>query len=187
MTGYDQFMQLFSDVTVGTVLTLVLAIVFCTICYRKVKDYFAKKVKQDNEREEQLKEALEGVRKFPEYRTQSIQIQKDIEDEFRNIHTTLQSILDRLDKTEKDAKERELNQLRDKLIERYRYYTSQEHNPNHSWTRMESESFWQMFKDYEVLGGNGYMHSTVQPEMLELDIVEMDDTERLTDLMKSRK
>ncbi len=187
LTGYDQFIQMFGDITLGTVFTLILAIVFCVFCYRKIKEYFAKKVKEDEERAEQLQEALDGVRKFPEYRKQSLQIQKQMNDEFKEIHATLKSILDRLDKTEQESHERELNNLRDKLIERYRYYTSDEHNCTHGWTRMESDSFWQIFKDYEKLGGNGYMHTTVQPEMLGLEIIEMDDEERLTTLMKSRK
>lgn len=187
LTGYEQFMDVFGNLTVGTLVTAIFAIIFLIFCYRKIKEYLVKRIKEDEERAVQLKEALEGVHKYPEYRAQSLQIQKEFKEEFKNIHFTLKSILDRLDAAEQTTKQRELNQLRDKLIERYRYYTSEEHNPNYAWTRMESDSFWQMFKDYESLGGNGYIHTTVQTEMLELSIIEMDDTVRLTNLMKSRK
>ena len=39
---------------------------------------------------------------------------------------------------------------------------------------MEAEAFWEMFKDYEEAGGNGYMRSTVMPEMERLIVVEVD-------------
>ena len=38
---------------------------------------------------------------------------------------------------------------------------------------MESEAFWELFKDYENAGGNGYMRSTVMPDMEDLMVVEV--------------
>lgn len=35
---------------------------------------------------------------------------------------------------------------------------------------MEAEAFWELFHDYEADGGDGYMHSVVQPTMEELFI-----------------
>lgn len=37
---------------------------------------------------------------------------------------------------------------------------------------MEAEAFWGLFRDYEEAGGNGYMHSVVQPAMTELIVRE---------------
>ena len=37
---------------------------------------------------------------------------------------------------------------------------------------MEAEAFWELFKDYEEDGGNGYIHSVVRPAMNLLRIVE---------------
>lgn len=45
----------------------------------------------------------------------------------------------RLDKIETDAKRRERNTLRDRLLQSYRYYTSADHNPLGEWTKMESK------------------------------------------------
>jgi hypothetical protein len=38
---------------------------------------------------------------------------------------------------------------------------------------MESEAFWNMFHDYESLGGNGYIHSVVQPAMEGLTVLDL--------------
>jgi hypothetical protein len=59
------------------------------------------------------------------------------------------------------------------LLQNYRYYTSTIQNPSQSWTRMESEAFWELFREYEETGGDGYMHTEVQPAMERLLIVEV--------------
>ena len=68
-----------------------------------------------------------------------------------------------------------MHKLRDLLIKAYNYYADTEKNPSGAWTRMEAESFWDLFYDYEAKGGDGYIHSTVQPAMERLRIIEMDD------------
>ena len=50
-------------------------------------------------------------------------------------------------------------------MQNYRYYVRAETNPSHSWTQMESEAFWELFREYEEAGGNGYMHTEVLPAM----------------------
>ena len=52
---------------------------------------------------------------------------------------------------------------------------------------MESDAFWEMFGDYEELGGDGYMHTVVEPTMRQLIIVDMTDTAEISHLMSSRK
>ena len=52
---------------------------------------------------------------------------------------------------------------------------------------MESDAFWKMFGDYEEAGGDGDMHTTVQPAMRLLDKIPMHEEERLSELMQSRK
>ena len=38
---------------------------------------------------------------------------------------------------------------------------------------MEAEAFWELFREYEEAGGDGYMHTEVQPAMERLLIVEV--------------
>ena len=85
----------------------------------------------------------------------------------------MDAFMSRLEEIEKQNKKRECSKLRDMLLQNYRYYTSKTQNPSQSWTRMESEAFWELFREYEEAGGNGYMHSVVQPEMERLTIIEV--------------
>ena len=56
-----------------------------------------------------------------------------------------------------------------------------------AWSEMEADAFWKIFKDYEDLEGDGYVHSEVQPTMNDLEKIPMHETEKITELMKSRR
>ena len=51
---------------------------------------------------------------------------------------------------------------------------------------MEHHSFFKLVEDYESLGGNDYVHSTVLPAMNELDVISMSDSDKLKELYQSR-
>lgn len=89
------------------------------------------------------------------------------------MRTAQQDTLNRLVRMEELSEQRDRNKLRDLLLQNYRYYTNKDTNPSQTWTRMESEAFWELFRDYELAGGNGYMHTDVLPAMERLVIVEM--------------
>lgn len=88
---------------------------------------------------------------------------------------------------EAQKKKTKRNELRDRLLQSYRYYTSKDKNPLLAWSVMESDAFWKMFGDYEEAGGDGDMHTTVQPAMRLLDVIQMNEEERISELMQSRK
>ena len=169
---WQSFIDAFGNITVLDVAIFIAAIVFLVLIYRKVKDYLIKKHDADKLRDEQLQEALTAVRKYPEYRKQSIQIQHELEDENCAVRKDIQALTKRIEKMEEDTKRRERNKIRDRLLQNYRYYTNTETNPTQSWTRMEADAFWELFKEYEENGGDGYMHSEVQPAMNKLTIIE---------------
>lgn len=98
----------------------------------------------------------------------------------------LKKVLERLDAIEKDTKKRERNRIRENLLRNYRYFTSKTKNPMQSWTRMEADAFWEEYRDYIDAGGNGHVKEEVQPKMRELEVVEMYETELVTELMHSR-
>jgi hypothetical protein len=195
--GLDEFLLLFGDITISQIVTFVMAIIFIIFLCKQAKKYFNEKIKVQNEREqaekkkdEELKEALSAVRKYPEYRQQSIKIQELLEgqiqdtrqqaikmqelleEEIQELRALIQDDKQRLIHMEEQEKRRECNKLRDMLLQNYRYYTNKEQNPSQSWTVMESEAFWELFRDYEDLGGNGYMHTEVLPAMERLIIVD---------------
>lgn len=174
MTGFEEFKNLFGDITVLSVIEVLLAVVFLVFVGKKVRDYLIKKHEMDRIRDEQIKEALEAVRKYPEYRQQSIKIQELLEGEIQELRQMQEDQLQRLLDMEETTKRRERNKLRDRLLQNYRYYTNTEENPSRSWTRMEAEAFWELFRDYEDAGGDGFMHTEVQPAMEHLTIIEHD-------------
>ena len=81
MKGYEQFIEVFGNITVLTVAEIIIGAAFLYMGYRKVVGYLIKNHEAQEERDAQLKEALEGVRKYPEYRQQSIDIQHALQAE----------------------------------------------------------------------------------------------------------
>lgn len=146
---------------------------FLYFVYKKASDFLIQQHEAQKLKDTQLKEALDGVHKYPEYRQESLEIQKEINNEISTLKKSQEEIMQRLVAMEEQNKKRERNKLRDRLLQNYRYYTNIERNPSQTWTRMEAEAFWEMFKDYEEAGGNGYMHSDVLPEMERLIVIEI--------------
>lgn len=190
MKEVDAFLEVFGGFTVGQVALFFIACVFLYAVYKAIRDHLIKTHDAQQEKDAQLAEALSAVRKYPEYRKQSIEekhlleqqiqdsnkhnekIQQLLEDEIQEIRAGLQANTERLIKLEEQNKKRECNKLRDMLLQNYRYYTNESQNPSKSWTRMEADAFWDLFQDYEDMGGNGYMHSVVRPEMERLSVIE---------------
>lgn len=185
MKGMDAFLTLFGDITVSKIVVFIAAIIFLFSIYKEVKKYIDTKIKeqqqktkQEEEYKKKINDAWNETQKYPMYRAQSIQIQSDFEtkisgvrDEESNIMKEIKKISDRIAKMEEGAREREKNRLRDLLIKYYKHYTSLEANPSQSWTDMEKMSYDALLKDYEELGGNDYIHLTVDPAMKELNVI----------------
>lgn len=172
MPGIDQFLKLFGEITVLHLVEFILAVVFCVFVYKKIKDYLIKKHEAEQLKNEQIAECLASVRKYPEYRQQSIKIQELLEGEIQELRKMQEDTTERLVRMEEHDKRRECNKLRDMLLQNYRYYINKERNPSQSWSKMEAEAFWELFRDYEDLGGDGYMHTEVQPAMERLTVTE---------------
>lgn len=175
MTGFDEFKEVFGSITVLNAVEIILAAVFLYLLYRQVSKFIIGRHEAQEEKDEQLKTALDAVSKYPEYRAQSIKIQKELQAEIDALKSAQSEQISRLKKMEDDQTRRERNRLRDRLLQSYRHYTDPAYNPSGSWNRMEAEAFWEMFSDYEDAGGDGYMHSIVQPAMNLLKIVEIGD------------
>lgn len=178
--GMNEFISLFGDVSLATVISFVLALVFAYNIYKKVKDFFneqsrkeLEKSNKEKEKEKKINQLLDEVAKYPQYREESIKIRKGLQEEIDSLKTANEKITHTLDDMQESLKKRERNKLRARLLESYRYYTSLETNPKQEWNSMEAETFWNLFADYEEAGGNGYMHTVVQPEMNKLKVVEI--------------
>lgn len=105
------------------------------------------------------------------YREQSLEKQASIETHFSDIDSKIDNLIQMVNAQHEETREIKRNELREKLLNMYRFYTSIEQNPKQEWNEMEAEVFWDLFKDYEKLGGNGFMHNTVKPAMKALKVV----------------
>lgn len=126
MTGYDEFVNLFGDITVLNVLQVILAVVFLYFVYKKVRDYLIKRYEDDKKKDAQLKEALDAISKYPQYRQQSIEIQQKLESEIQGLRLAQEENNERLRKMEDAQMKLERNKLRDRLLQSYRFYTDKE-------------------------------------------------------------
>lgn len=187
MNGFDEFLKLFGNVTVLQIVEFVLAVVFMIIIFKKIKKYFDTKAKDEiakaeaeKERDEKIREALDAVHKYPQYRQQSIKIQQQLESqisELKELHkdtvAQLNTVSETVHRMEETETRRERNKMRDTLLQSHRYYTNPNTNPSGSWTRVESETFWELYSEYEAAGGNGYMHTDVVPDMKLLKVIDI--------------
>lgn len=178
MTGLEEFKELFGGITVLNVIEFLMAVAFLGFLYKKAKDYLTQRYEANKKKDEQLKTALEAVSKYPEYRAQSIRVQQELEQKIGELKQSQDENTKRLMDMEKNQKRQKRNELRDRLLQSYRFYTDKRRNPKQVWNRMEAEAFWELFGDYEAVNGDGYIHTVVQPAMNLLKIVEMDELQR---------
>lgn len=179
MKWIDGFLNVFGEITVYQIVQIIISCLFLCYIYKQVKKYFEGKIAEQNARAEaerlrdtQIKEALDAVHKYPQYRQQSIEIQKMLESQISELKKLNEDTNARLTKMEEDITRRDRSKIRDTLLQNHRYYTNPETNPSRTWTKVEAETFWELFKEYESSGGNGHMHSDVKPDMLLLTVVD---------------
>ena len=204
----DYILQVFGDLKFSSVIIFIAAIIVIAVMGAKVYKFICEfhddiqnrrdafnKMKQDNELfENQIKEVQPALEKITETLDKNqaqmfevIETQNSLIKEMQNLSETQVSFAAQFDKFKSELDEQQLNKLRDRLLQIYKFYTNAEKNPLQAWTEMEKDAFDKLFSDYEKLGGDGYMHSVVQPEMLRLEVIKMSDANLITTLMKSRK
>lgn len=179
MKAVDAFLVAFGDITLADVVVWGLAIAFVLTVCKKIGDKFIVWYEAKRQKEQQMRQTWEAVSKYPEYRKQSVQIQELLEGEIQEIREmqrqnteSLKKLEARMNRNEEQSNRRDRNKLRDLILQNFRYYTNPKTNPNQTWTHMEAETFWELFHDYEDMGGNGYVHSEVLPKMEQLLIVD---------------
>lgn len=180
MNGLDEFLNLFGGITLSSLIEIILSVVFLYSIYMKVKKYLDKRYEEEAERKEkeeerdkQLKIAIDSINEYPKYRAQSLEIQEKLEAQIKELKESQDINTKRLEEIEESNKLRDRNRLRDILLRYFRYYADEEKNPKHSWPIMEKNAFDELFKEYENAGGNGYMHTDVKPAMDALDVIDM--------------
>lgn len=176
----DAFLELFGHITIATLVLWILALTFiiilCLKVYKIIINYYEKRKK----RSEEIQKLSEQVENLTE-------IISPLKESILKLEEQQEIIKHRQEEIDNEQKLRALNGLKDRLLQYYHYYTSKDKNPMQAWTQMEKDAFDSLFKDYEDLGGNGYMHSQVQPEMAGLRVISIYDLEEINKLRENRK
>ena len=172
MDGFKTFLDLCGDITLTSVAEIIVVCIFLFGIYKRLKEYLISKHVSEQLRLDQLNEAVTATRELPSYRQKSLEIQEEFAKEITDMKSAYNDICQRLLELEETNKKREQNRLRGLLIQQYRFYTDKENNPDQSWTVMEEEAFWALFRDYEEVDGDGYMHTVVAPAMQLLQVVD---------------
>ena len=183
----EAFLELFGDISISNLILIISSLGFIYMTYQKIQKIIIDNHEKEKTRNEQLQKALDAISMYPKYRQQSISMQAELQKTIDDLAKGVQEIKNKQEQIDEEKKQRELNRLRDSLLQSYHYYTNAEKNPLQAWSEMEKEAFNSLFKDYENLGGDGFMHGTVQPAMDRLRMIPMHEEYEIAELMKSRK
>lgn len=182
----DSFLEVFGGVTIKDVALVVCALAFLYAIYKKFMAYLSAKLEEEQSKNERISTVLSLSEKYPQWRQQSMDIQKQLNGSINDLRSEQKRIIAKLNDMEKSNREREQNKIRDRLLQSYRYYSSKEKNPQQAWSEMEADAFWQMYKDYKELGGNGHIHTEVVPVMRSMEVIPMSEPDQIAELMHSR-
>lgn len=175
----EYILQLFGAIPLSTVIVFIAAVAFLVVLGVKVYKFIVTN-------HDKLQEKDETLKKIADYLEKVEQEQKRLEEAINELRSAQQETAAKQDTFEGQHRNHSLNKLRDRLLCSYRYYTDLKKNPLQAWSEMEKEAFDKLFHDYEELGGDGFMHSTVELAMAALEVVLMTDTVRLAEVMKQR-
>jgi hypothetical protein len=175
MFGLEQINNTFGTLTVAFVIELIVAIVGIWIAYKKLRDKIIGSYKEREKQKEDIQEALDGVKSVDTLIETCNEIKQGVAENQRILN-------ERLDRLE----DRERNDLREKILNMHRLFTSKKRNPMQAWSEMERDSFNELIKDYESLNGNGHIHTVVIPEMNLLRVILMNNIDELEELFHSR-
>lgn len=184
-------------------IVLILIILITNLSTEGIKKFFNNigyentKVRLEKERDEKIKKLENQILKLQkdskQYkddrvsdREQSIQIQNHWTQLIDSITDTQKEIIKKVDDLAEQNRKYQLADIRETLLQAYRYYTSDSTNSLRMWTEIESSAFWEQYETYKDHGGNGYMESVVRPEMNKLKVISLDDYDKISELMSSR-
>lgn len=198
MKPEEAFINMFGNLTILHVVEFFFAMYFIIRISLDVIKFINKKHDEEQQKSADLAEALAGTRAMPSYRQQSLEIQgqlnqkiTDVHDEMNNkfddVTKKFDAVMDRLDAMDADSKKRARNRIREELMQGHRMFTDPIKNPMKAWSSLEHDSWFAQYDDYLDCDGNGDMQYRICPEMNSLEIIHMDDTEKLYELMHSRK
>ena len=109
--GLDEFLTVFGGVTISDAVMVIMAILCVILVCKRVNKYFddkataeftAKKAQEEKEkdRDEKLQKALDAIDQYPEYRKQSLKIQKQLTDSIDGVSRSVKEVSKTVDMNE---------------------------------------------------------------------------------------
>lgn len=112
----DEFLKVFGDITISTVAIIIVALVFLWKIYNIVKNHLIEKYKQEEEKEKKVQKIIEQASHYPEWRQQSIDIQKKFSDAIAAIEVSQRTNLKSLNRLAKMIAENEATTCRYRIL-----------------------------------------------------------------------
>ena len=126
-----------------------------------------KRIKEKRENHDSMiktaAELSELQEKHKELVRQDLGYVKAIKQDINNLTKSVNDITQTLSDMRTKENETKLKELKSSLV---RYYNK--YKVIGEWSKLESEAFWDLFSEYEERGGDGYVHSIIEPVMREL-------------------
>lgn len=98
---------------------------------------------------------------------QSIRHDEMIKTDISSLTKTVNGIAVTLRNMQAKENETKIKEIKSSLIRYYNKYKN-----IGEWSKLEKDAFWDLFDDYEKRGGDGYIHTIVEPVMRELKEIE---------------
>lgn len=120
-------------------------------------------MRKSRKEHEVLVQTSQGLKTLQKQHDESVKQSETIRSELSQLTRTINGIADTLSNMQQKENETKLKELKDSLV---RYYNK--YKDTGRWSKLEKDAFWDLFDDYEKRGGNGFIHSIVEPVMREL-------------------
>ena len=183
----SSLIELFGDLPFRYV---ILFIAVCSFLYelwiKRLKPAIVERDEAKKRTDNKIDMILSKIEKLEEENKEDAKRIGELQDAVKALSDGQKGLEDAQHRFEEEKRQRELNSLRDKILQNHRYYTG-DLNPLKKWTEIEKETFEALYKDYLALNGNGYIKNTVHPEMDQLGVVFLADSISMNELMESRK
>ena len=101
----EYLINLVGNYSIGWGITIIAALVFLVLCYRKVEGYFSDKAIHEKEKNEQFKKVMDQVNMYPSWHQQSIDIQKKFNKSIAELKEGMDQHQKQLEKIEEEEKE----------------------------------------------------------------------------------
>lgn len=119
-------------------------------------------------------------------REQSREYQHEYMEIVNSITEKQDKIIERVDALAEQSRKYQLADMRETLLQAYRYYTNEATNRTLSWSEIEQHAFEEQYNVYVQNGGNGYIQNTVRNDMNKLRVIPLTDYEGMAELMAGR-